>query len=57
LGGGRRLQLRVEALNATNTPKYGSPDGNLSSNSFMQVFSFNDAYTERQIRLAARFSF
>ena len=57
LAGGRRLQLRLEALNATNTPKYGLPDGNLSSNSFMQVFSFNDAYTERQIRLAARVTF
>ncbi len=57
LANGRRLQLRLEALNATNTPKYGNPDGNLSSSSFMQVFSLNDAYTERQIRLAARFSF
>lgn len=57
LPGGRRLQFRLEALNATNTPKYGLPEGNLSSNSFMQVFTFNDAYTERQIRLAARFSF
>jgi hypothetical protein len=57
LQGGRRLQLRLEALNATNTPKYGLPDGNLFSNTFMQVFSFNDAYTERQIRLAARVTF
>jgi hypothetical protein len=57
LAGGRRLQFRLEALNATNTPKYGLPDGNLSSNRFMQVFSFNDAFTERQIRLAARVTF
>jgi hypothetical protein len=57
LAGSRRLQLRFEALNVTNTPKYGVPEGNLSSSSFMQVTSFNDAYTERQIRVAARFSF
>ena len=57
LGGARRLQLRLEALNATHTPKYGNPDGNLSSGTFMRVFAFNDAYTERQVRLAARFVF
>jgi hypothetical protein len=54
---GRRLQLRLEALNVTNTPKYGLPDGNLSSNTFMRVLSLNDAYTERQIRVAARYVF
>jgi hypothetical protein len=57
LPGGRRLQFRLEALNVTNTPKYGNPDGNLSSSTFMRVFSLNDAYTERQIRLAARYAF
>jgi hypothetical protein len=57
LPGGRRLQFRLEALNATNTPKYGNPDGNLSSSTFMRVFSLNDAYTERQIRVAARYVF
>ena len=57
LADGRRLQLRLEALNATNTPKYGNPEGNLSSSNFMQVSSLNEAYTERQVRLAARFSF
>ena len=54
---GRRLQLRLEALNVTNTPKYGLPDGNLSSSTFMRVLSLNDAYTERQIRVAARYVF
>ncbi len=57
LAGRGRLQLRLEALNATNTPKYGNPEGNLSSSSFMRVLSLNDAYTERQIRLAARVTF
>ena len=33
------LQLRVEAFNSTNTPKFGDPNGDVSSSQFMEVTS------------------
>ena len=39
LAGGARLQLRVELLNATNTPLFGEPNLDPTSSSFGRVTS------------------
>lgn len=57
LGASRRLETRIEATNVTNTPKFGNPNGNITSGDFMRIFSLDPAYGERQVRLALRFSF
>ena len=57
LGMTRRLEARVEATNITDTPKFGNPTSSITSGDFMRIFSLNNAYTERQVRLALRFSF
>ncbi|MGH9161976.1 MAG: TonB-dependent receptor, partial [Vicinamibacteraceae bacterium] len=57
LGGPHRLEARIEATNVTDTPKFGSPDGDITSGDFMRIFSLHNAFSERQIRLALRYSF
>jgi hypothetical protein len=57
LGGTRRIEARVEAANVTDTPKFGNPTGNLQSGDFMRIFGLYNAYAERQVRLAIRYSF
>jgi hypothetical protein len=39
LAGGARLQLRVELLNATNTPLFGEPNLDPTSSNFGRVTS------------------
>jgi hypothetical protein len=53
----QKLELRVEGSNITNTPKYGNPTGSITSGDFMRIFSLYNAYAERQVRLALRYSF
>jgi hypothetical protein len=57
LGGTRRIEARVEAANVTDTPKFGNPTSNLQSGDFMRIFGLYNAYAERQVRLAVRYSF
>ena len=57
LGGTRRIEARVEAANITDTPKFGNPTSNLQSGDFMRIFGLYNAYAERQVRLAVRYSF
>ena len=57
VGATRRIELRVEASNVTNTTKFGNPTSNLQSGDFMRIFGLYGAYAERQVRLAARYSF
>jgi hypothetical protein len=57
LGGTRRLEVRVEAFNLTNTPKFGQPNTDVTSGSFMVITGTLNAYSERQIRLGLRFAF
>jgi hypothetical protein len=57
LGGTRRVEARVEASNVTNTFKFANPTGNLQSGDFMRIFALYNAYAERQVRLAVRYSF
>jgi hypothetical protein len=47
-----RLQFRVEALNALNTPRFGTPDTNVNSPSFGVVST--QANTPRQIQLGIK---
>ena len=37
LGATRRLEFRAEANNVTNTPKFGNPQGSITSGAFMQI--------------------
>jgi outer membrane receptor protein involved in Fe transport len=53
----QKLELRVEAANLTNTPKFGNPTSSFTSGDFMRIFSLYNAYAERQVRLAVRYSF
>ena len=57
LGGNRRVEVRVEAFNLTNTPKFGQPNTDVTSGSFMVITGTLNAYSERQIRLGLRFAF
>lgn len=57
LGSTRRLELRAEAFNLTNTPKFGQPNGDVTSGNFMLITGTLNGYSERQIRLGLRFSF
>ena len=56
-GGNRRIELRAEAFNLTNTPKFGKPNTDVTSGSFMVITGTLNAYAERQFRLGVRFSF
>ena len=53
----QKLEFRVEASNFTNTPKFGNPTSNITSGDFMRIFGLYNAYAERQVRLAVRYSF
>jgi outer membrane receptor protein involved in Fe transport len=57
LGGTRRLEIRAEANNVTNTPKLANPNGDITSGRFMRISGVQGAYPERQLRLGLRFSF
>jgi hypothetical protein len=53
----QRLELRIEATNVTDTPKFANPTSSLTSGNFMRVLSTNNAFTERNVRLALRYTF
>jgi hypothetical protein len=57
LAGRQRLELRIEANNVTDTPKFGNPTSSITSGDFMRIFGLNTSFTERQIRLGLRYSF
>jgi Carboxypeptidase regulatory-like domain/TonB dependent receptor-like, beta-barrel len=58
LGATRKIEFRAEAINFTNTPKFGNPNGDVTNPNFMRITStFPDGMTERQIRLGVRFAF
>jgi hypothetical protein len=57
LGASRRLEARIDASNVTDTPKFGNPTSSITSGNFMRIFGLNASYSERQIRLALRYSF
>ncbi|MBA2341714.1 MAG: TonB-dependent receptor [Pyrinomonadaceae bacterium] len=50
------LQLRIDAFNLTNTPRYADPSGSFTSGNFGRITdTVND--TERRIRLGLKLSF
>jgi hypothetical protein len=55
LGGSRRLELRVEAFNVTNTPNFDFPNASLGNRSFGMISATRG--TPRQLQFAARFIF
>jgi hypothetical protein len=57
LGATRQLEFRVEAFNVTNTPKFGNPNGDVTSSNFMRITSTLNGYDQRQVRLGVRFAF
>jgi hypothetical protein len=57
LTGRHRLELRVESSNITNRAKFANPTSSFTSGDFMRIFALNTAFTERQTRLALRYSF
>lgn len=62
LGGTRRVELRFQAANITNTPKFGLPVGSITSGNFMRITGAASgdtfgSYGERQIQLGVRFEF
>ena len=57
LTGEHRIEGRIEVQNVTNKTNFGNPTGNLQSGDFMRIFTLYNAYAERQVRLAVRYSF
>ena len=62
LGATRRIEIRLQAANITNTPKFGQPTNNVTSGTFMRLTSATGgetfgSYGERQIQLGVRFEF
>jgi hypothetical protein len=57
LTGMRRLEVRIQASNVTNTPKFSNPNGDVNSANFMRITGTHNLYVERQVQLGVRFSF
>jgi hypothetical protein len=60
LGPSYNLQFRAEAFNATNTPHFSNPNGNVNSSNFGKVLSTQTAYAlgrSREFRFGLRFTF
>ena len=57
MGNSRRLELRFTGSNITNTPKFGNPQGNVTSGAFMRISSILNGYGERSFGLGVRFAF
>ena len=62
LGGTRRMEVRMQAANITNTPKFGLPNGDVTSGNFMRILGAASgdtfgSYGERQIQVGLRFEF
>ena len=54
--GDRHVEFRVDMLNATNTPHYNNPNGDLTSGNFGRITGII-GQTERVIRFGGRFLF
>jgi hypothetical protein len=56
LGGVRKLQLRAEVYNVTNTPSFGVPGGALGTPAFGRITSIGNSIA-RQMQFGARLTF
>jgi hypothetical protein len=52
-----RIELRIEAANVTDTPKFANPTSSITSGDFMRIFALNGAFSGREVRLGVRYSF
>jgi Carboxypeptidase regulatory-like domain/TonB dependent receptor-like, beta-barrel len=56
-----KLQFRMESFNFTNTPHFDTPDGDVTSDTFMAITGLTnlarEGIDERQFRFGLRFSF
>ncbi|MBM3728641.1 MAG: TonB-dependent receptor [Acidobacteria bacterium] len=56
-----KLELRGEAFNFTNTPKFGNPDGNFTSPTFGMITGagddFSDPAARRQVQVGVKLTF
>ena len=56
-----KLELRGEAFNFSNTPKFGNPDGNFTSPTFGVISGagddFSDPASRRQVQIGLKLSF
>jgi carboxypeptidase family protein len=57
LGSRQRIEFRLEGANITNTFKFANPTSSITSGDFMRIFSLNNAFTERQVRVGVRYVF
>jgi len=62
MGASRRLELRLDAINVTNTPKFANPNGDVTSGNFMRITDVSNSngvphYPAREIRIGLRFGF
>jgi hypothetical protein len=62
MGASRRLELRLDAINVTNTAKFANPNNDVNSGSFMRITDLANSngvphYPMREIRVGLRFSF
>jgi hypothetical protein len=53
----RRLELFVDAFNLSNRTNFANPTGNLASQQFLVLTSYNTSYTPRKVQLGARIEF
>ena len=56
MGGTRKLQLRVEVYNVTNTPSFGLPDFNFGSTGFGSISNTGNSIP-RQMQFAVKVLF
>ena len=59
IGSRANLELRAEAFNLTNTPRFANPENTVTAGDFMEIDSASDRGVgfERQIRLGVRLAF
>jgi len=56
MGGTRKLQLRAEVYNVTNTPSFGLPDFNFGSTGFGSISSTGNSIP-RQMQFGVKYLF
>ncbi len=53
----KNVEIRADFINATNTPSFAAPNGDINSVNFGRITAASGGYTPRLIVLGARFNF